>query len=637
MESATPPTAASPQETGWSPLVAALSVVASIAVLVAVWIVDYLPTHDGPQHLLLGHLENHFGDPGAGFDRFLQPGFQVTEFGFNVVFAPLEQLFSWRTALRLTLSLDVLVWGWGYTALVAAIDRRRAALGLLGFASALCWELYMGFLPFVFATGLGFAVIAAGLARWPWRLRERLGLSAMLLIVAFAHVFCALAAGLVLGCVVLARSDGRERARELGRLLLVSLPTLAVAALTASPPAATERDRMAFVDHLSMIGRTFVSGPAWRSWPVILLAALGLWSVATRARRGEATRTELGAGVAAALLLAAALIAPIHLGGWDFFFPRFVPVGALLAAALVPVERLASRPRRLAAVAALAAFALASSAWAAGYHRSLRGRVAEAISGLDEPLHRTGPRLSLVLDPYAGLTEERTGGAADWNDAPVPFAAPLYNLGALYAVAQGGVPSWIFASRPRLHPFFFSPEGQRLYPGVHDPIQIHDPRITGDPAARRKLLTWLATVGAPFEDVILSGQPADGDLFVQRGYLADFRRGGLFLGHFEGCPVRVEITAPSPLPRALAIDYGFSGMPEAPNAFLIPKGTAAPEGRFTVTPRKPLCGDAWLRAALVDEGAERAAPQFCAGASRDGRIRVQATRDAHVVACRVGE
>src|SRR3954451_8566113 len=106
-----PPTAPAPQETGWSPLVVALTIAASVAAVLAIWCVDYLPTHDGPQHLLLGHLENHFDDPGAGWARYLTPSTQVTAFGFLFVFAPLEQLFSWRTALRLTLSIDVLVWG----------------------------------------------------------------------------------------------------------------------------------------------------------------------------------------------------------------------------------------------------------------------------------------------------------------------------------------------------------------------------------------------------------------------------------------------------------------------------------------------------------------------------------------------
>ena len=49
-----------------SMLRAALVLVLSAALLAALWAVDYLPTNDGPNHILQGYLEVYLDAPSRG-------------------------------------------------------------------------------------------------------------------------------------------------------------------------------------------------------------------------------------------------------------------------------------------------------------------------------------------------------------------------------------------------------------------------------------------------------------------------------------------------------------------------------------------------------------------------------------------
>src|SRR5262245_48863355 len=139
-----------PQPKAWVPWVAAL--LASVGVLVALWTVDYLPTHDGPQHILTAYIGNHYDDARKHFQDYFEPSLAITSLGCYALFGALESIFPWRVAFLLTLSLITLVWGWGYFLLCRALGRQRWALGVLGFACALQWSVYMGLFSFVLST-----------------------------------------------------------------------------------------------------------------------------------------------------------------------------------------------------------------------------------------------------------------------------------------------------------------------------------------------------------------------------------------------------------------------------------------------------------------------------------------------------
>lgn len=617
--------------------VVVVALLASVAVVAALWVVDYLPTHDGPQSLFQAHLVNHYADAAAGYSRFLQPSRPVTSLAFAALYAPLERLLPWRDALRATLSIGALTWGWGFLALVASIDRRRIALGLFGFVAALQWALYMGFFSFYIASGLSLGLIALAIARAPWTRRDRFALSALLFVDAVAHLFAAEVAALVLVVLVVVRARSAvERARELALLAAMGLPTMLVAYLAASRenPGSETVSYDAF-QRLALLGRTFVPGPAWRGFVVVAFAVAGLALLVARASARRASRLDVAVGVAAALLVGIGLIAPMHLRSWEFFSARFLPLGVLLAIALLPVERLTSRRAGALAVAGVAAFTFASTAWASRYHAHLRALADDALAGLDAPIRRSGPRLALVLDPYVGLAEDWTNGPSDWDGAPVPFAAPTFNVGALYGVAQGGMPSWTFATRPRLLPFTFSAEGSRAFPSVHDPIRIHDPRVTHDPAARRGMLAWLAALGVAYDDVILSGSAEDAAAFVERGYTADFQRAGLFIGRALGCSVEIGVVATSPLPAPLVVEYGVEPIGVAAWRTVLPVGSTAADGRFVAQPARTACGDVWVRARFEGGGTSRP-PLACEGARLDGRLSLQVAPGQRSVECRLG-
>ena len=40
----------------------ACMLVASVGLVYSLWVVPYIPTSDGPQHVLSSHIENHYAD-----------------------------------------------------------------------------------------------------------------------------------------------------------------------------------------------------------------------------------------------------------------------------------------------------------------------------------------------------------------------------------------------------------------------------------------------------------------------------------------------------------------------------------------------------------------------------------------------
>jgi hypothetical protein len=609
-----------------------LALLASVGVLLAIWGVDYFPTHDGPQHIFLGHVANHYADSGSSYDRYFVPGRPLTALGFHFLFTLAERFTRWQNALRFTLSVVVLVWGFGYLRLTTALHPRRAILGLLGFGWGISWAVYMGFLSYALSIGIGFFIVAFAL-RAPWTLTRRILLAALLLVQTVVHLFGVQLTGLTLAALVVAealtlppRTRLRALGRELGLLALMGLPAVAVALVTTSP-ATSDTRWLTLAERLTVLPRTFVSGPLVLAWTPILLAGLGLWWVATRARRGGAPRRDVALASMGALCLLLAFALPLHLASWEFFSPRFLPPGCLLAIALLPVERL-TLGRQRAVRAGLVLVTAGSLGVTLHLRSSVRAALDEPLSGLGAPIHRTGPRLIASFNPFTGLGENTPDQGAHQS---IPFMAPVLNLGSLYAVEQGGIPPYVFVKSPRLHAFVMSPEAQDRFPPLFDQRDLYDPKVSADPGTHRAYLSFLAALGVPFEDLVLWGTPEDGDALVERGYRVNFRRGGLFMGHFGGCPVELAFHTLSPRREAIFVEYGFVPMPQALNQAVLPpdppgSGRNGPSTK-TLTPETSLCGPVWLRASLdLDlSGSPSPADRLCKGADRHGRLRVTAT------------
>jgi hypothetical protein len=179
------------------------------AMLGSLWIVDYVPTSDGPNHVLSGWLSVHLHDPGRGYDAFVERGAPVSNWAFHAVFSALLRVLGWRDALRVTLSIGALLWASGFASVVLALRRERAVVGLLGFATALSWAFYMGLFSYWMTIGIDLLVLGFFLRRRIPSLPEWAAVGAALWLAMLAHSFAAMLLGLMLGVVALLRPAPR--------------------------------------------------------------------------------------------------------------------------------------------------------------------------------------------------------------------------------------------------------------------------------------------------------------------------------------------------------------------------------------------------------------------------------------------
>lgn len=606
-----------------------LALAASAGLLVALGVVRYLPTHDGPQHVFLAHLESHFSDPGATYSDFYQPTTALTSRGFSLVYGPLAELMPWRSALQVTLGIIVLTWAWGVFAFVGAVSPRRRVLGLMGFALAFQWSLYMGFFSYLLSTGLGFftLAIAFGAKEWPWKRRVAIG--ALLLAQAVCHVFAAEVVGLTLLVLVLCRRPRSAWLRELGLLAIVGLPTALIGIHAAGwigttaaelPFSQTERVWPALAVRVELLASAFAAGPWWRAWPPVLLAIAGVVFGVRRTLAKLTTSEERALVIMAVVLGSAALAFPLHSRSWEFMSVRFIPMGVVFGLALVPIEAL---PRRGALLARGAVLVMTASAigWAGWHNKRLETACGPALKGLDAMITRTGPRLPVVLDPACNALSAKKAFA-------LPGAEPLLNLGALYAVQQGGVVPYAFVGIPQLHGFVVTRAGNRRFPDVPDRKTFWGGLAQSDPVAdapfRRGLLTSLARSGSRYEDVIFYGPPPDRNQLSQKGYVTDFERDGLWIGHYRGCPLVFEVGNASPRTAPLTVQYGWlsSAEPAESRAFPPADGLIEEHGNVRVVWAAAPCGALWVRAGIDGDGSGKWKPASgrCEGAGEDGRL-----------------
>jgi hypothetical protein len=617
----------------------ALGVAASLGLLCALGVVRYLPTHDGPQHIYLAHLENHFSDPGAPYADYYTPTTALTSKGFALVYGPLAELLPWRSALQVTLAILLLTWAWGVMAFVNAVSPGRRLLGLIGFGLAFQWSLYMGFFSFFLSTGLGLftLAIAFGSAEWPWK--RRLAIAAMLLVQGVCHVFAAEVVGLTLLVLVVCRHTKRDWPRELGLLALMGIPTALIGIHAAGwigssvPLRNYQPERLwpPLAVRLELLATAFAAGPWWRAWPPLLLAVSGIAFAVHRSIRRTARRDEPALLVMSLLLGVAALAFPLHSRTWEFMSVRFIPMAVVLGIALVPVE---SFERRRATVVhgVVGLLAVTAIGWAGWHNRRLEQACGPALAGLDADIERTGPRLPIVLDPTCNaLSEKKVFG--------LPGAEPLLNLGALYAVQQGGVVPYAFVGIPQLHGFVLTRGGYRRFPEEPDRKKFWGGLAQSDPVDdapfRAGLLASLARSGSAYQDVILYGPLADREQLSRRGYLTDFTKDGLWVGHYRGCPLHVDVSITGPRAAPLFVEYGWLPLPEAAESRVFPPATAGDEGTVSVDWAAAPCGPVWVRAGIDKDGSARWKPTdgSCAGAGPDGRLLLRRSTEGQYERC----
>jgi hypothetical protein len=603
-------------------------VVLSALLVGTLWVVPYLPTNDGPEWVFATHVENHYADPGTPYRDKYVPALQFASRGFTLLYGPLESWFGWQRGLTVALSVTVLVVAWSFVVFVCAVDRRREALAFLGFPLALSWSLYMGFWAYALATAAGLLVLAYAvvLEERPRPLAYGL-LSLLLFMVAVAHVFAAVLTGAALLILLVARAPQGGRLVAFGKGALVGLPAAGIGALSvlvARGAAATHLSFatgfgwMAWRDALLVFPQTVLPGPAPRAvvFVVGLLVAAGAF--AARALRSETSAVDRGVGLAALLFLAAALVAPAQVPGWQGVSQRFITLGVALVIAVVPFERVSVAVQRRLSVAIFAVSAV-SLVLSYPMHRRLVALCDDAVAGLGAPIHRSGEELPIVL------ADAEVPGH-DWLHAEVPMMNPLLHMGALYASVHGGLIPYTFATSGATHPFTLrSHEVAEPVPNIdYYWGRIAAPAFQTSASFRRDVVDDLAGFGIFYEGVIVLGaRPEDLELFRDRGYVADWQRGETFLGHFEPCSLDVTMSVAS-AQTGPVFDVILGKL--APLSDVRAPFAQGDDGLgHFVFPRTP-CGALVVRV-KGPVGAR------CSHADAHGEIHARITRESHVVAC----
>jgi hypothetical protein len=616
------------------------AIAATVGLVTAINVVDYLPTHDGPQHVLMAHIDNHYSDPGSVYPDYYYPSQALVARGFSLVFSPLENAFGWRLAHQITLSFIVVVWAWGVMAFVNGVEPRRRLVGLVGFASAIQWSLYMGFFSYLLSTGLGFFILAIAFRHKAWGWSTRLILGTLLAGQAVCHVFGAEAVGLVLIILVMVRAPWRSWPKELGLLAAMGVPTMYLAAYAAGlvgasrpmPHFAQAWAWLPWPEKFEALGSAFTAGPWWRAFPPLVLATAGLGFGVHRTLRKRATPEEKALMISSALFLLAAIAFPLHMPTWEFISPRFTPLGVVLALPLLPVEMMTMPRVRAIALAAATVLVGSSIAWAGWQNRALARACGPALAGLDAPITRTGPRLPLVLDTGCNRFSEPA--------YPLPHFEPALNLGALYGVQQGGIVPYTFAGVPQMHSVVFHPKGMEKFPFVPDRHQYWGLLITTEPRdaprLRAVVLTGLAAAAARFEDLIFYGSDEDRAVIEERGWDTDWSSRNLWIARYRGCPTQVQVLVSGPQTEPLLLEWGWTPDNQAFRKDVVDANTAPSGGVIGAKWEAAGCGPAWVRVGFDVDGSKTWSERggHCEGAGSDGRVAYNASRGSRLTTVR---
>jgi len=596
--------------------------VLAIVLVGTLWCTPYLPTNDGPEWVFASHLESHYGDPGTLYRDVFAPALQFACRGFTIILTPLEDVLGWRVGLEAAQSIATLLSALGLATLVHAVEPRRLPLAFLAFPMALTWHFYMGFFAFGMGSALGCFVLAIAV-RWtqPTRL-QRVGLAFFLFVQGVAHIFSAvLTGGLVLALWVGRAAPGR-RASEAAKVALMGLPAagiLAASVLLARGSAdMAYDDRLAFAPAkvvLEVLPRTLVPGPEWRALAVTALVTVALAALVRRALGGRLLGTDRALGSCAIAMFLLALFAPMNIPGWQYFSQRFLPLGAALLLVTVPLERLPTGPSRRRAEIALFVLAMGWLLPSYALHRRLFDACRDALAGLDSPVRWHRDWLPVTLAPEGTLPR-------DPAEREVPFLAPLFHVGALYATVEGGLTPYYFADSAAVAPFVLRPDGPTP-PPVPDAKkvfgEIDSSEFLTDRAFRRSVQGHLATLGMFYEGVVVTGATADDlELWTSRGYEASWQAGGTLIARFAPCRLDIAIpaTAADP-PPTLDDDQVIKAFAVRP---VVDRGTA-----HLVVARGP-CGDIWVRP-------QWPRAEVCGNARKAGQLLGRVSHENGVVVC----
>ncbi len=611
-----------------------VSLLASLGVAWTIWSVPIVMTNDGPQAVVLSHIEAHYDDPDSIFASQFSVGLGLSGRGFSLLYAAVSTLWGWPDTLRVCELIIVLSMALSVGLLCKAVSGSARTACLLGFVVAFSWPFYMGFFAFALSLAFGLMLLSFVVSRTGGLSTvQKAAVSTGVLLQLLMHGFAVLVTLALLSLTVLVRrhmSRGTTSPPEwwkglrgdAGWLVLTALPSVATSLLMrqtqtemATAGGSGETYWAPPLIWILTLPRMVVPGSTVLGVLVIALACFSLGRSVVRIRRGDAKPEEVALTIGASLLILIGLTAPLNVPGWQYFSPRFLTPGTAVALALLGCEKLERRSLRMAVDVAVPALVVLELVNVSAVNRRYAAACADAVAGLDHKVQRSYAQLPIIFDANCGLTGEA-------SHAAVPYLWPAYHFHSLFAVLHGGTVPNIFAGPSAVHAFVPRPSWKMPVPPLSDwGLDKTDPRLL-EPRARAALLTEQALAGTVYENILMFGaNAADRALLVDRGYHVDFEQGSFINAHFEACPVEIVIER-RPADPPVEVIVGFADAP-AWRAELQPSS----DSFSSVATAKTFCGDVWVRVAWTG-GAIR-----CSNAGPDGDLRVRASQPVTRVAC----
>lgn len=435
------------------PRVRAAQLSLALLMVLPIWLTQYPPIQDWPQHLAAVRVIHNFSDPEFGFSEFFRLAPTDTPYLTVYYLAHfLAYIFGVPTALKLVLSLSI-------AALPIALCRLGRALGRSGTSALLALPLVynahtiLGFLNFIAALPLMIAILTLAVRQRTNPRRSRIWILAALLTICFyTHVVpFALA---LLGALLVTIDLTVASMRRLIPLLVVAL--LVLPWFASSPAGQTVLASVGFRGAAGVapvftpwkeawtqvpLWLTEVWRGAWDHWILIGWTVLAVTWPATGIvfrRRYPTSPVQMMATrrllVLPPLCLAGYFLLPVS---YDWIWPintRFLLLGILLS---VPLLGEVPRPAKYVLAVASGVLAVASAAYIS------RAFIAydEEVGDLQSAIAQIPPRSRV-----AGLIWSRGSRVVEFS--------PFLHSVAYYQAQRGGAVMFTFADFPQ-SPFHF--------------------------------------------------------------------------------------------------------------------------------------------------------------------------------------
>jgi hypothetical protein len=564
----------------------------------SVFCVSYIPTNDGPQHILSAYIENHYSDPGSIYSTYLERSPQFAYRGFALIMKPMENMFGWQLGAQFSILIILLLNAWGFTALVLALDSRRKWIAYFGFPLVWSWNMYMGFFSFAVGTGLGYWILAYVLAIKKWDLVRWTTLAGALGLQAMSHVFTAGLTGFLLAfLLVFKQPTWLARGKRLLVVGLVGLPAATIAFGTllhrndqlsqGGVSWLTWEESAAIVPHMLIPGPWLNTLP----WLILILFAIvaGLWRLIKESLLFE-EKVFFGVGLVSLVI---AVLGPRDIDGWQFFSQRFAVLGISSLLLILPFEIIRGKKLEFCARLLLVAGPLSSIIVYSNINRNLADSCIDLIETVSSATVREGMSHFIPLSVSCGLPSPS-------SKRTIPFMRPEAQAGALYAVATGSLTSVMFLDSLALNAFVIrkgssAPSRKGAYKELGIPALIGVDLL---PLAGTETLTndkpLVYRFAAPgmaedFDNVFVTGaDEANVDLLKGLGFVELWRHGKIWVGRFEPCTIVFEPSDHVPYPPKMNIGL----YPYEVSIFIdsIAKVTSS----SYEYPHAP-CGDVWVQ------------------------------------------